>query len=325
MRRRNFLAAIGGATLSSFGAQARNTDRSYRVGLFSAGLPLTDNNWQAAPILRGLTSRGYVQGQNLVIERRATEGRPELLSRFAAELADRVDVIVAFGFSAAAASKAVGKVPVVIWGTGDPVGVGLVVSLARPGGKITGISDVSAALAPKRLSLLKEAVPGLRRVAMLWNAGDPGMNLRYDVSAAKAAELGIIVVPLPVRAPDDFGQAIAAMTEQPPDGLFMVADGLTALNRKRIVDFAASKRLPAMYEFSFIVREGGLMSYGPDLEESFDRATALIDRLLKGARPETLPFEQPTRFRLAVSRGTAAKIGVELPYSLLAQADEVIE
>jgi putative ABC transport system substrate-binding protein len=324
MRRRDFLAAIGGATLSSFGAQAQNTGRRHRVGLF-AGLPLTDDHWLAAPILRGLAARGYVQGQNLAIERRSTGGRPELLSQFAAELADRVDVIVAFGFPVAAAAKAVGTVPVVVWGTGDPVGTGLAVSLARPGGKVTGISDVAVELAPKRLSFLMEAVPGLRRVAMLWNGGDPGMNLRYDVSAAKAAELGIVVVPLPVREPNDFGPAMAAMTEQPPDALFMVADSLTTLNRKRIVDFAAAKRLPAMYEYDFIVREGGLMSYGPDLEESFDRATALIDRLLKGARPETLPFEQPTRFRLAVSRVTAAKIGVELPNSLLAQADEVIE
>ena len=267
-----------------------------------------------APILRGLASRGYVQGQNLAIERRATEGRPEPLSRFAAELADRVDVIVAFNFPVAAAAKAVGTVPVVAWGTGDPVGTGLAVSLARPGGKVTGISDVAAELAPKRLSLLKEAVPSLRRVAMLWNAGDPGMNLRYEISAAKATELGILVVPLPVRGPDDFGQAMTAMTEQPPDGLFMVADGLTTLNRKRIVDFAAAKRLPAMYEYDFIVREGGLMFYGPDLEESFDRVAALIDRLLKGARPEDLPFERPTRFRLAVSRVAAAKIGLELPF-----------
>ena len=197
MRRREFLAAIGGATLSSFGTQAQNTGRRYRVGLFTAGLPLTDDNWQAAPILHGLAGRGYVQGQNLVIERRATEDHPEVLSRFAAELADKVDVIVALGFPAAAAAKAVGKVPIVVFGTGDPVGTGLAVSLARPGGKVTGISDVAAELAPKRLSLLKEAVPGLRRVAMLWNAGDPGMTLRYDVSAAKAASLGIVVVPLP--------------------------------------------------------------------------------------------------------------------------------
>ena len=325
MRRRDFLAAIGGVTLSSLGAGAQNTGRTHRIGLFTAGLPLTDNNFMAAPTLRGLANRGYVQGQNLAIERRATEGRPELLPQFAAELADRVDVIVAFGFPAAAAAKAVGKVPVVIFGTGDPVGTGLAVSLARHGGKITGISDVAAELAPKRLSLLKEAVPSLRRVAMLWNVGDPGMTLRYEVSAAKATELGILVVPLPVRGPDDFGQAITAMTEQPPDGLFMVADGLTALNRKRIVDFARSKRLPAMYEFSFIVREGGLMSYGPDLEETFAQAASLIDRLLRGTNPEDLPFEQPTRFSLAVNRGTAAKIGLELPVSLLAQADEVIE
>jgi putative tryptophan/tyrosine transport system substrate-binding protein len=325
MRRRDFLATIGGATISSFGAQAQNTTHSHRIGLFTAGLPLTDNNWQAAPILRGLAARGYVQGRNLVIERRATEGRFDLLPQFATELADRVDVIVAFGFPAAASAKAAGKVPIVVFGTGDPVGTGLAVSLMRPGGKVTGISDVAAELAPKRLSLLKEAVPGLNRVAIIWNERDPGMKLRYDASAAKAKELGIVVAPLPVRAADDFDQVMAAMTEQPPDGLFVVADGLTVLNRKRILDFAEAKRLPAMFEFNFIVQEGGLMSYGPDLEDTFNRVATLIDRLLKGASPESLPFEQPTRFHLALNQETAAKIGLKLPYSLLVQADEVID
>jgi putative ABC transport system substrate-binding protein len=325
MRRREFLAAIGGATLASVSTRAQNTGRRYRVGLFTAGLPLTDDNWQAAPILRGLGARGYVQGQNLVVERRTTEDHPEALSRFAAELADRVEVIVALGFPAAAAAKAVAKVPIVVFGTGDPVGTRLAVSLAHPGGKVTGISDVAAELAPKRLSLLQEAIPGLHRIAMLWNVRDPGMQLRYDVSAARAVELGIVVTPLPVRGPDDFAQAMAAMTEQPPDGLFMVADGLTGQNRKRIVDFAAAQRLPTMYEFDFIVREGGLMSYGPDVKETFNRVAALIDDLLKGARPEDLPFEQPTRFHLALNQGTAAKIGLELPVSLLVQADEIIE
>ena len=324
MRRREFLAVIGGATLSSVVSQAQSTSRPHCVGLFTAGLPLTDDNWQVAPLLQGLADRGYVQGQNLVIERRATAGHPEILSPFAAELADKVDVIVALGFPAAAAAKAVGTVPIVVFGTGDPVGTGLAVSLAHPGGMVTGISDVAAELAPKRLSLLKEAIPGLRRIAMLWNVRDPGMQLRYDASAARAVELGIVVTPFPVREADDFGQAMVAMTQQPPDGLFMVADGLTAQNRKRIVDFAAAKRLPTMYEYDFIVREGGLMSYGPDVKETFNRVAALIDDLLKGARPRDLPFEQPAHFHLALNQGTAARMGLELPVSLLVQADEVI-
>ena len=194
----------------------------------------------------------------------ATADHPEILSPFAAELADKVDVIVALGFPAAAAAKAVGTVPIVVFGTGDPVGTGLAVSLAHPGGTVTGISDVAAELARKRLSLLKEAVPGpAPDCDALERARSGHAQLRYDVSAARAAELGIIVTPLPVRGADDFGQAMATMTEQPPDGLFMVADGLTAQNRKRIVDFAAAKRLPTMYEYDFIVREGGLMFIRP--------------------------------------------------------------
>jgi len=168
---------------------------------------------------------------------------------------------------------------------GDPVGTGLVESLARPGGHVTGISDVSVEVTPKRLELLKQFAPDLRRVAVLWNADDLGMTLRYRASEAGAQALGVTVQPLGVREPNDFDQAFGAMNRDMPDAILMVADPLTTLNRKRVFEFAAAHRLPAIYELSLFARDGGLMSYGPDLDESFGRVASLVDRVLKGAKP----------------------------------------
>jgi putative ABC transport system substrate-binding protein len=208
---------------------------------------------------------------------------------------------------------------------GDPVGTELVESLARPGGNLTGISDVSQELTPKRMELLKELAPQLRRIAMLWNASDLGMTLRYRASEAGAKEMGITVQPLGVREPDDFAQAFTAMEKDSPDAILMVTDSLTMLNRKRVFEFAAAHRLPATYEFDYLVREGGLMSYAPDLDESFGRVAALADRIFKGAAPAQLPFEQPTRFKFALNLKTAKAIGIDVPPTLLSRADEVIE
>ena len=237
----------------------------------------------------------------------------------------KVDVIVAFGYPSALAAKERTTLPVVSFTTGDPVGTRLVDGLARPGGHVTGISDVSAEITPKRLGLLKEMAPALRRVAMLWNAADPGMTLRYRAAEAGATTMGIIVQPLPVREPKEFDQAFAAMNSDMPDAILMVHDALTSLNRKRVFEFAAEHRLPAMYEFDFIARDGGLMSYGPDLNESLARMAALVDRILKGAKPADLPFEQPTVFRFALNLKTAKSLGLRVPAALLTRADEVIE
>jgi putative ABC transport system substrate-binding protein len=317
---------LGSALVISRRAAGQSAVRIHRVGLLNSGAPVADASPFGAPLVRGLDKQRYTLGRDLTFERRGAEGQPERLPGLMAELiASRVEAIVAFGYPAAAAAKAAGSVPVVAFGTGDPIGTGLVESLSRPGGNVTGISDVSAELAPKRLSLLKEAVPGLRRVAMLWNTADPGMTLRYEVSASSAQTLGIVVQPLGVREPDDFRQAFAAMEREPPDAAFMVADPLTVLNRRPVMEFAAARRLPVMYEFDFIVRDGGLMSYGPDLEETFERVAALVVRILKGASPADLPFEQPTRFHLAINMKTAAAIGLTVAPSVLARADEVIE
>jgi len=327
MHRRNFLAIFGSSVLATAGAAIGQSARKvYRLGLFSAGPPLADTSPFAAPLIRSLQQRGYIVGQNLALERRGAEGQTERLPGLLGELiASKVDVIFAINHRVALAAKNGTTLPVVVFSAGDPVATGLVESLARPGGHMTGIADLAAELAPKRLQLLKEVAPNLRRVAMLWNAGDPGMTGRYEVSEAAARLLGLSVEPLAVKSAEDFEPAFSAMKKHMPDAIFVVDDRLTATNRKVIFDFAAAHRLPAMYELDFLVRYGGLMSYGPDLDESLDRAAALIDRIFNGARPQDLPFEQPTRYRLVINLKTARLLGLELPASLLSQADEVIE
>jgi putative ABC transport system substrate-binding protein len=240
-------------------------------------------------------------------------------------VASKVDVIVAFGYPSALAAKQGTVLPVVTLTTGDPVATGLVDSLARPGGNITGVSDVSAEATPKRLELLKEMAPQLRRVAILWNAADLGMTLRYRAAEAGAKAMDISIQALGVREPNDFDQAFAAMNSDMPDAILMVSDALTSLNRKRVFEFGAMHRLPAIYENDGYVRDGGLMSYGPDLNEYLARVAALIDHILKGAKPAELPFEQPTRFRFALNLKTAKALNLNVPPILIALADDVIE
>jgi len=325
MRRRDFMALLGGAAIAwphVAGAQGP----IYRIGLLSSAAPVADNSPLGAALIRGLAQRGYALDRNLAFERRGAEAYTDRLPRLVEELvASKVDIIVTLGYPSAVAAKQGTSVPVVVFGAGDPVGTGLVASLARPGGNLTGISDVSAEVTPKRMELLKQIAPRLRKVAMLWNADDLGMTLRYRASETGAQALGISVQALGVREPNDFDQAFAAMNRDVPDAILMVSDALTILNRKRVFEFAAAHRLPAIYEGDLYVRDGGLMSYGPDQSESFARVAALADRILKGAKPAELPFEQPTRFRFVLNLKTAKALGLEVPPTLLALADEVVE
>jgi putative tryptophan/tyrosine transport system substrate-binding protein len=273
-----------------------------------------------------LASHGYTLGQNLQFESRGADMSMDRLPGLLDELiANKADVIVTFGYPSAFVAKQRSTLPVVSFTAGDPVGTGLVDSLARPGGHITGISDVSAEMTPKRMELLGEIVPRLRRVAILWNATDPGMTLRYRASETGAKVMGIDVQPLGVRAPDDFEQAFAAMTSEVPDAILMVSDVLTMLNRKRVIAFAAEHRLPAIYETEVYVRDGGLMSYGPDQNEGYARVADLLDRILKGAKPADLPFEQPTLFKMVLNLRTAKALGLTIPATVIARADEAIE
>ena len=239
--------------------------------------------------------------------------------------AANVDVVVTISYPAAVAAKVSGVPTVIAGGSGDPVATGLVETLARPGGNVTGIADDATTLSTKRLSLLKALMPHICRVAMLWNKDDLGMSLRYEASAKAAQELGVAVQALGVREPDDFNEAFAAMDRVPPDAILMVSDSLTLLNRKRVIVYAAQYRLPAIYEADSIVRDGGLMSYGADQRESFDRAAALVEKIFKGAKPAELPVEQPTRYLFVFNLKTAKAMNLSVPNTLAALADEVIE
>lgn len=329
-RRATFVAILLCAALAAAislvgtGAGAQST-KVYRIGLVSVGA--LDAGILGSDLAGDFSRRGYVVGSNVLFDRRAAEGKPDRLPGLIDELvAQHVDVIITQGYSAAVAAKErAGTTPVVVTLSGDPVATGLAESLSHPGGNITGVSEVAAELSAKRLALLKEAMQDLRTVAVLWNADDFGMTLRYHSVEVEAKRAGIAVVPLGVRAPNDFDVAFAEMTRKPPGAILMVTDVLTVLNRRRVIDFAAEHRLPAIYEYAYLARDGGLMSYGPDVEMIFDRAAGLADRILKGAKPADLPLELPTRFELAVNLKTAKNLGLTIPESILVRADDVIE
>jgi putative ABC transport system substrate-binding protein len=328
MLRRDFVPFLAGALIaSSRVAIAQTPSRLYRVGTLRPGPPLDEKSPLGAILLKKLEEYGYVLGKNLVFEARGASGQLAKLGEIISSLKiTGVDVLVVAGFPTALACK-VANVPTVAYvGVGDPVATHLIDSLAHPGGSVTGISDNAAGLASKRLELIKQAVPKVRRVAMLWNRDDLGMTMRYDASANAARSLGVVVQPLGVREPEDFEGVFEAMNHDPPDAIFMVADALTTLNRKRVFDYAGAHHIPALYEYDVPnVHDGGLMSYGPDLNESMERAADLTARILGGARPADLPFEEPTHYKLVINLKTAMATGVELPANFLALADEVIE
>jgi putative ABC transport system substrate-binding protein len=270
---------------------------------------------------------GYVEGKNVAYTGRWADAKLERLPELAAELVKlNVDAILTLGGPAAeAAKKATATIPIIIAAAGDAVATGLIASLARPGGNVTGMSDDASTLSAKRMEILKETVPKAKRIAILWNADDHAMTLRYREIDNAARVLHVTVQPLGVREPNDFATAFDAMTRERPDALFLVADALTVLNRKRVLDFADMHRIPAMYEFGFFVQGGGLMSYGTNLDDNFRVAARFLDRILKGAKPADLPVEQPTRYYLVINLKTAKALGLTIPQALLIRADELIE
>ncbi|HEY3792703.1 MAG TPA: ABC transporter substrate-binding protein [Bradyrhizobium sp.] len=327
MKRRQVLQLLAGTVMAPPSiAAAQTAAKTHRLGTLTVGPPIPPNAGTGKMLMDGLAQRGFKLGQNLAYEARGAAGNVGQVSNLMQDLkAANVDVVVTVSYPAAAAAKASGVPTVIASGSGDPVQTGLVASLAHPGGNVTGISDDAAALSTKRLGLLKAVAPQLKRVAMLWNKDDRGMTQRYDASAKAAQELGVTVQPLGVREPDDFNEAFAAMDKESPDAILMVTDSLTLLNRKRVFDYALAHKLPAIYEQDFMAHDGGLMSYGADAKESFDRASALVARIFQGAKPGDLPFEIPTRYDFVINLKTAKAMGLEMPPTVVALADEVIE
>jgi putative ABC transport system substrate-binding protein len=329
MKRREFISLLGSAAawpIVDSGTATAQTETIHRLGTLTPGPPMAPTVGPGAVLINTLAQRGYTLGKNLVYEARGASGNTRQLPQLMLELiAAKVDVVVTVSYPAVVAAKTSGIPTVIASGSGDPVATGLVESLPHPGGNVTGIADDAASLSTKRLALLKALLPKMRRVAMLWNKDDLGMSLRYDASAKAAQEIGVAVQALGVREPDDFNEAFATMNREMPDAILMVSDALTLLNRKRVIDFAAERRLPAIYEFDGLVRDGGLMSYGADQRESFVRAAALVDSIFKGAKPADLPVEQPTRYLFVINLKTAKAMGLEIPSNVAALADEVIE
>ena len=306
-------------------ADAQPPAKVRRIGVLIAGDPARSP--QLEGFWQGLRELGYVEGQNIVIERRAAEGSYERLPRLAAELIGfRPDVVVAVATpSAVAAKDATGTIPIIIVAVGDPVGTGLVSSLARPGGNITGVSLVNVEFSGKRLQLLKEALPNVSRVAVLWNPLNPLNAAVLKETQVAAAALGVKLQPLAVRGPEEIPSTLAAATRERAGALIVVPDSLLLSHRRSIIGFAAKNRLPAMYNFIEETEDGGLMSYGANLYENYRRAATFVDKILKGAKPGDLPVEQPTKLELVINLKTAKALGLTLPRSLLIRADQVIQ
>ena len=327
MDRRAFIWIVAsGALAFPHIAGAQQASKVWHVGFIAGGIRPPDGA-APAPLREQLQALGFAEGKDVTYEGRWGEGRNERLRELAADLfSHKVDVVVAFGGPAAEAAKqASSTTPIVVFSAGDVVETGLVASLARPGGNVTGVNDPAAVLSAKRLEILKELVPTAKRVAVLWNAENYAMSLRYREIEKAAQLLGMGVDPLGVREPDDFDVAFAAMTRARPDALMMLTDALTNLNRQRVLDYVNARQIPAMYEFGNVVHAGGLISYGSDLDETLRLAAVYVAKVLKGAKPSDLPVEQPNRYFLVVNVKAAKNLGLSISPSLLLRADEVIQ
>jgi putative ABC transport system substrate-binding protein len=326
--RRTFLAGAGAVVLAApLAAEGQQAAKVPRIGWLPVNLAAAPLNLE--PFRKGLRDLGYVEGRNLVIETRDAEGRLERLPALAAELvALKVDVIVAPGTpQALAAKKATSTIPIVFVGATDPVTDGLVTSLARPGGNATGSSNFAAELVGKRLELLKQAVPGISRVAVLWQPGAVPERAEKDMlkeADVAARALGVRPHFVEARGPDDVDRALSDMTRARADALTVLPSAMFVSERRRLVDLAAKNRLPAVYGSREFVDAGGLMSYGPNIADLNRRAATYVDKILKGAKPADLPVERPTKFDLVINLQTAKVLGLTIPPALLGRADEVI-
>jgi putative ABC transport system substrate-binding protein len=325
MKRREFIALVGGVAVAGpFAARAKQPEKIYRIGSLAAGAPVPQLLSVFPNALRDL---GWIEGKNVIIDRRYAEDRLDRLPALVAELiALKVDLIVAGGTLAPlAAKRATSTIPIVMSNAGDPLGSGLVTNLARPGGNVTGLSLMVPDIGGKRLELLRELLPSASRVAVLWNAANPYPAAVFKETERAARTLGIQIQSIEVRSPDDFVGAFDIMKRERPDALITVEDPLTVDYRTQITESVADFRLPAMHGIREFVQIGGLMSYGASIADLLRRSAGYVDKILRGAKPGDLPVQQPTKFELFINLKTAKALGLTVPPSLLARADEVIE
>jgi putative ABC transport system substrate-binding protein len=325
MRRREFFTVLGGAVTWPLVAAAQTAVS--RIGLLSIGTDPVRINPVWVSFLRGMDELGWAEGRNIGVERRFAGGDIKLLPQLVADLARlRLDAVVVTGEPETRAAKvAMPTTPIVMLLVPDPVGAGLVASLARPGGNVTGLSTLAPELSAKRLQLLKETIPGLTRVGMLINPTPVYAEAAMRHTALAAQEMGLQLRQLPLRGPEELDAAFATMVEEKVAALIVVTDGVTFNQRARIAQLATAASLPAMYEIRDFVDAGGLIAYGPSYSDLARRGASYVDRILRGTKPADLPVEQPTKFDLFINLKTAKALGLDVPLTLLARADEVIE
>jgi putative ABC transport system substrate-binding protein len=327
-RPRLVLALMAGALAAPLASFAQQPAKIARIGFLHAASPEGIGDVHLQAFRDGLRELGYVEGKNLQLEVRWGEGKLERLPALAAELVQaKVDIIVAATSpSVAAARQATRVIPIVMPTSSDPVGDGLVASLAHPGGNITGLSQMAPELGEKRLQLLKEIFPKVSHaMAVLWNPAYVGMRARFQQAQVAAPAVGLTVRSVEVRDTRELDAAFEAIAREHPEALLLLVDPFTFSQRSRIVEFAAEQRLPAIYESRDFVDVGGLISYGPNIPDQFRRAAAYVDKILRGAKPADLPIEQPTKFELVINMRAAKALGIKLPESILLRADRVIE
>jgi putative tryptophan/tyrosine transport system substrate-binding protein len=324
MRRREFVTLLGGAaTVRPLAARAQQAGKLPTIGVLGADA-LSWSPWTAAFVAR-LRELGWIEGRTIAIEYRWEEGRPERVAEIAAEFVRlKVDVIVTNGIAVTAVKEATAFIPIVFAAAIDPVGGGLVASLARPGGNVTGLSVQSTDLAGKRLELLREVVPRLRRLAIMFDVGFPQAVLEMGEVEAAARMLGFEVAPLEIRRVEDIAPAFDALKVQ-ADALYVVSDALVTANRTRIITLSLGARLPTIFNTRDFVQAGGLMSYGPNFADQFRSAAQLVDKILRGTKPGDIPVEQPTKFELVVNITTAKLLGLTIPESFRSLGADEIE
>lgn len=320
---RAFIATLGGTILIALlAAEAQQAGKMWRIGFISVTHTTVEDSF-----FQQLRELGYVEQQNLLVERRYSEGRAERFAEFAAAFVrQNVDMIVVTTTPAGlAAINATKTIPIVQPNSIDPVGAGLATSLARPGGNFTGTTQQAPELVPKRLQLLAETLPRVSRVDVIWNAANPAFARPWKEIQDAGRTLAIHIQSREVRGPSDFERIFAAMAASRPDALLFVGDQLTLQHGKEIVNFVAQKRIPSMFDRPHLVAMGGLMSYGADEENSYRQAAIIADKIIKGAKPADIPMEQPTKFQFVINLKTAKALGLTIPQTVLLRADHVIE